>query len=101
MNIVNQDFGYLVDQLCTINHPDVLENQDTMFADLDFSFMSTDAVNFKDDLLVDKFKDIIIGDENVNEWSLNFTQKNGYNYYSNGYCYVVDRPKRDLVDKAS
>ncbi|CAF1036504.1 unnamed protein product [Brachionus calyciflorus] len=43
LNKVNQDFGYLVEQLCPIKNSDVLENPDTLFADLDFSFMATDA----------------------------------------------------------
>ena len=64
--------------------------------------MATDADKFnKDDLIVDKFKDFKIGGENDHDWSLNFTQKNGYKLYSNGYCYVLDKPKRELVAEAS
>ncbi|RNA45170.1 hypothetical protein BpHYR1_034895 [Brachionus plicatilis] len=30
---------------------------------------------------------------NEHDWSLNISQKSGYKLYSNGFCYVVDKPK--------
>ncbi|CAF1092581.1 unnamed protein product [Brachionus calyciflorus] len=66
---------------------------------MDLSFLDSQVEHSVDEIS-EKISSIKI--QNDHDWSLHHTQKNNfYKLYSNGFCYVVDKPKIDLISEAT
>ncbi|CAF1126577.1 unnamed protein product [Brachionus calyciflorus] len=96
------NFENLVDQLC----------------DQPKNFIEGDSENYIEEIFLSGFQLYVFDNDEKNvidmvqnfekielnsdeEWLLSCSQRKSYKLYSNGHCYVVDKPKRDLVETSS
>lgn len=104
-----QDFDHLVNQICEPCELEDVVRDEELFANFDFEDepFDSEGFNYNNISIADRIKDNLVNqmnnlklDDKSETWHLSISQKNGYKLYSLGYCYVVDKPKFELVKEA-
>ncbi|RNA04922.1 hypothetical protein BpHYR1_050747 [Brachionus plicatilis] len=101
VNIANNNFNFLVEQICAKNIIDAEDDLEFLDAiDSDILSYETDEIQN----LVEKIPKISLNEQiavDDEAWYISYSHRGSNKLYSNGFCYVVDKPKRALVETAT